>query len=144
VRHRTTQATAEESTSSVRGARKTFRPRRTLAGELMMTPRKPLRVTEDGRTEVLQPGRSRVARDHEWVRERPELWEPADKQDADTLRFHLVLLERALRHSERDLERLGSKSRRHRGNEPWRLGGRPSRSDRGREPWRLGRKGRES
>lgn len=100
---------------------------RVLAGEGMVTPRRRLVLKENGRTEELIPGVHRFARDYPLVRESPELFEPADSEDAETFRHHRQLAERKLR-------RLGGTTTRAdtRPHRKFRLGaGRP------RDRWRL-------
>ena len=78
-------------------ARPPIRRGRVLAGEGMVTPRRRLVLKENGRTEELIPGVHRFARDYPLVRESPELFEPADPEDAETFRHHRQLAERKLR-----------------------------------------------
>jgi hypothetical protein len=69
------------------------RRRNVVAGEGLVTPRKPLELREDGRDELLQPGRSRLSPDHWAVKERPELFQIAmsgDRGAASQLRALLV------------------------------------------------------
>jgi hypothetical protein len=67
------------------------------AGTNMVTPREPLVMTENGRTEELIPGRHRFARDYALVREHPEWFRPCDPDDIETIRRHRELAERKLR-----------------------------------------------
>jgi excisionase family DNA binding protein len=73
------------------------RRQKVIAGTRMVTPRKPLVLHENGRTEELHPGRDRFARDYPLVIEHPELFEPCDSQDAETFRRHCETAERKLR-----------------------------------------------
>lgn len=92
----------ETSTARVRRVR-------TLAGQNMCTPLEPLDLTRDGRrVETLWPGRTRVAIDHEWVREHPEKFRacmPGDRRTQDRLRG---LLKDALRSTERAIGKGGA------------------------------------
>ena len=63
-------------------------------GEFMLTPVKPLSLTEHGRSEELWPGRSRLAPDHWAVGERPEWFRPCDPTDKVTAARHRKTLER--------------------------------------------------
>jgi len=56
----------------------------------MCTPRERLEVKVDGRTEILEPGRSRIHPDHEWVKARPELWRAAWTKD-EAVRLQLKI-----------------------------------------------------
>jgi hypothetical protein len=76
------------------------RRRNVLAGEGLVTPIRPLELREDGRDEVLEPGRARLAPDHWAVKERPELFHIAmsgDRMAATRLRELLVRAEREVR-----------------------------------------------
>jgi hypothetical protein len=76
------------------------RRRNVLAGEGLVTPVRPLELREDGRDEVLEPGRARLALDHWAVKERPELFQIAmsgDRMAATRLRELLVVAEREVR-----------------------------------------------
>jgi hypothetical protein len=85
---------AEECASGVR-------PRRVIAGELMVTPVEKLVLKEDGKAEEeLIPGLVRFCRDHPLVRKHPELWKPADPKDRDTNRYLRRLLGITLRQLE--------------------------------------------
>jgi hypothetical protein len=69
------------------------RPRRVMAGELMVSPTERLVLKENGKSEELVPGRDRLCRDHPLVRKNPEWFRPADPKDFDTYRYHRRLLE---------------------------------------------------
>lgn len=58
--------------------------RRTAAGELMVTPTRPVTLRVDGRTERLTPGVSRFAPEHPVVRAQPDLFMACDKRDSLT------------------------------------------------------------
>lgn len=75
----------------------TRRHEKVLKGTNTVTPRRPITLHEDGRVEELQPGVSRFAPNHPVVVANPQLFEPADSRDSDTLRGHKKLLERKLR-----------------------------------------------
>ncbi len=68
---------------------------RTVQGELMVTPTKPVTLTIDGRREALRPGRDRFAVEHEVVRQRPELFRVADPRDRLTASELRVMVARA-------------------------------------------------
>jgi hypothetical protein len=77
------------------------RRRRTIAGEGMLTPTKELSDIDGQGT--LVPKRTRVAIDYPLVRERPELFRPADPSDRATHRALLILLKRHKRAVDREL-----------------------------------------
>lgn len=73
------------------------RREKVVQGTGRVTPRRPLTLHENGGTEELYPGRTRFAADHPVVAANPELFEPADAKDGDTIRGLQKLLERKLR-----------------------------------------------
>jgi hypothetical protein len=79
------------------------RRRNVLAGEGLVTPLRPLELREDGRDEVLQPGRARLAPEHWAVRARPELFYPAMKGDRATATRLRALLVRAAQGVRREM-----------------------------------------
>jgi hypothetical protein len=105
-----------------------IRKQRVVAGQLMVTPTKRLVLVEDGRRETLDPGRTRLSRDHRAVRAHPEWFTPADPKDVDTARRHSALLERTGRALRRQLGRAGTS----RASSSFRLP-----TSRPRERWRL-------
>ena len=66
-------------------------------GTGMVTPREPLVLKENGRTEELIPGRHRFIRSYPLVRQHPEWFRPCDSEDAETIERHKQLAERKLR-----------------------------------------------
>ena len=101
---------------------------RTVSGELMVTPIKPITLGTGRTREVLRPGRDRFAPSHEVVRQRPDLFKPADPQDKLTASEMRVMVARARSRPDTGTRRVAP------ARKPWDLGDRGS----GRCPtWRL-------
>jgi hypothetical protein len=60
------------------------RPHRILRGDGRVEPVKAITVTENGRALTLRPGRDRLAPEHPWVRQRPDLFIAAYSRDSAT------------------------------------------------------------
>jgi hypothetical protein len=80
------------------------RRQKVIRGTDMVTPERPLVMTENGRTEELIPGRDRLSKRHPLVVKNPELFRPCDPEDIETIRNHRKL-------AERKLKRLGGTTR---------------------------------
>ena len=91
----------ELATSAVSGR---HRGQKVIRGTNMVTPRGPLVLKENGRTEELIPGVHRFARDYPVVRQHPEWFRACDSADIETIRRHRQL-------AERKLKRLGGTTR---------------------------------
>ena len=83
----------ELATSAVSGRRR----QKVIRGTDMVTPERPLVMTENGRDEELIPGRDRLSKRHPLVVKNPELFRPCDSEDIETIRTHRKLAERKLR-----------------------------------------------
>jgi hypothetical protein len=121
-------------TGRIEEATASGRPRRVLAGEGMVVPVRKIDLKVDGGWEAIEPpkgGRSEMlCRDHPAVRQRPECFRPAWRDDRATADHLRKLLGRAEREELRAIEQ----QRRGTGSRPrgdWRLPGPP------RERWRL-------
>jgi hypothetical protein len=73
------------------------RRRRSIAGEGMVTPRKPMTVVEDGKVETLEPGRHRLAVDHELVARNPDKFVACWKRDVKVRSQLCDMIERSRR-----------------------------------------------
>ena len=75
------------------------RRRRAIAGEGMVTPRKPMAVAEDdGTIETLQPGRDRLTVEHELVARNPDKFVACWNLDVKVRSQLCDYLERSRRH----------------------------------------------
>ena len=72
----------ELATSAVSGRRR----QKVIRGTDMVTPERPLVMTENGRDEELIPGRDRLSKRHPLVVKNPELFRPCDSEDIETIR----------------------------------------------------------
>ena len=79
------------------------RGRRIIAGDGMVTPRKPMTLTEDGVMETLRPGSDRLTLEHPLVRANPERFTLCWRQDREGIVRMRQLLTLALRHADREL-----------------------------------------